>query len=78
MTNNASLLKQVRKYEGRTVKDFLGSEIAKDLGIAIFKVNGKALEWGDNETDSLTIDYINIRNVMGYMFADLTTEEVSA
>lgn len=77
--SNASIIRQVKKYEGRTVEDFLDSDIAEYIGIDIWKVNGQEIGWGDDYTpDHRTIKYINIRNVMGYMIADLTTEEVVA
>lgn len=79
MTSNKSLINQLKKYEGKTVEDFLDSDIAEFIGIDIWKVNGHEIGWGEEYSpDYRTIKYINIRNVMGYMIADLTTEEAVA
>lgn len=76
---NKRLLEEIKKYEGKSVEDFLGSDLAEFIGIDIWQVNSHEIGWGEDYTpDYRTIKYINIRNVMGYMIADLTTEEVAA
>lgn len=76
---NKRLLEEIKKYEGKSVEDFLGSDLAEFIGIDIWKVNGHEIGWGEDYTpDYRAIKCINIRNVMGYMIADLTTEEVGA
>ena len=77
--SNASLLRQIKKYEGKTVEDFFYSDIVEWVGIDVYKVNGHEIGCGEDYVpDHRTIHHIEIRNVMGYMIADVTTEEVGA
>ena len=78
MTTNTEkkLLKIIKTYEGRAVEDFLESDISELIGIDIWKIDGQAPEYGEeNEPDYRTIKYIQIRNVMGYIIADIATVE---
>lgn len=70
--NDKKLLKEVRKYEGRSVEDFLYSDIGEFIGLDIINVNGKQIGCGEEyEPDYRTIKYIQIRNVMGYIITDI-------
>ena len=76
-TTEKKILKELRKYEGQTVGDFLYSDLAEMIGIDTFKVNGVPLGCGedyDPKHEGKTIRTIYVYNVMGHMFADITTE----
>ena len=73
--NNQIVTSKLRMYEGRTVDDFLFSDLCEIFSIDIYKVNGKEIGWGeDYEPDYRRIESIEIRNVMGYTILDIATE----
>lgn len=69
------LVRELKKFEGRSVEDFLYSDLCEMLDIDIYKVNGKEIGCGEEyQPDHRAIRFIEIRNVIGYMILDITTE----
>lgn len=72
------ILNKLKKYEGKTVEDFMYSDLVEFIGIDVLRIDGKEPGYGeeyDDSKDGSIIRFINVRNVMGYIFADITTEE---
>lgn len=79
MTTNQEkiILKKLREYEGQTVGDFMYSDFV-DMFVDIIEINGHGIphaEDYDSVDEGAIIDYINVRNVMGYIIADIATQE---
>lgn len=71
------ILAKLKQYEGQTVGDFMYSDLVEFIGVDTIKINGQPVKYGEEYDDSnegLVIRYINVYNVMGYIFADITTE----
>ena len=74
-TTTKTIRNEIRKFEGKTVGDFLYSDLC-DVFIDVNKINGVAIPYGeDYDVDEYAIiDYIEVYNVEGYMFANIVTE----
>lgn len=72
--NDRKIRNLIRKYEGQTVGDFLYSDISEFVDV--FKINGQAIPYAEDYDvdEGAVIDYINVYNVEGYIFADIATE----
>lgn len=72
------LLNMLKQYEGQTVGDLLDSDLAEIIGLDIVSINGQAIGRGDDydpSIEGLIIRYVQVRNVMGYIITDITTED---
>ena len=74
------LQRMAAAYAGRTVADFMDSDVAELIGIDTWWIDGQ--EWTafgeDYYDDYRTIAGIEIRTAAGYTTAKITTTEVSA
>lgn len=73
-TTTKTIRNEIRKFEGKTVGDFLYSDLC-NVFIDVNKINGVAIPYGeDYDVDEhAIIDYIEVYNVEGYMFANIVT-----
>ena len=72
------ILNKLKQYEGQTVEDLLYSDLAEIIGLDVIKINGQVIGQGDDYDDTingLVIRYIQVRNVNGYIIADIATED---
>lgn len=72
------ILNMLKQYEGQTVGDLLDSDLAEIIGLDIVSINGQAIGRGDDydsTIEGLIIRYVQVRNVMGYIITDITTED---
>lgn len=72
------ILGMLKQYEGQTVGDLLDSDLAEIIGLDVIKIDGQPIGWGDDydaSIEGLVIRYIQVRNVNGYIIADIATED---
>ena len=72
------ILNKLKQYEGQTVEDLLYSDLAEIIGLDVIKINSQVIGQGDDYDDTingLVIRYIQVRNVNGYIIADIATED---
>ena len=74
-TADRRILNKLKTYEGQTVGAFMYSDLVEFIGVDIVKINGQGVGYGEeyNADESAIIDYIQVRNVSGYIIADITT-----
>lgn len=72
------VLNMLKQYEGQTIEDFMYSDLVDLIGLDIIKIDGQEIKYGeeyDDSKDGAVIRYVEVRNVNGYIIADIATED---